>query len=67
MLIAKIDRLADARLSNGMNKSELAKASGVSHSIIVRIECGAGTSPKTAKAISDALGYSVNDLFEFQK
>ena len=65
MIAAKVNNLIMARLEKGLDRSSLAKMCGVSHAIIVRIEQGAGTSPKTAKSISDVLGKPVNELFDF--
>lgn len=67
MLAARVDRVTEKRVSMGFSKIDLARACGVSHSIIVRIEKGEGTSPKTAKAISEALSMPVLDLFEIKR
>ena len=64
MLTAKTDRLVQTRVSRGWNKSDLARRAHVCHSSIVRIEQGEAASPRTAKLISDALGYSVLELFD---
>lgn len=66
MLTAKKIKFINARLSRGLNKAELARLCGISHSIVTRIENGAGTSPKTAKLISETLHEPIAELFEYR-
>lgn len=63
MLYAKTKELTEQRVSKGWSKTELAKKSKVLHSSIVRAEQGCSVSPKSAKAIADALEMPVLDLF----
>lgn len=63
MLKANTQILAEKRILKGWGKSDLAKAAGLSHSVVVRAEQGMSTSPKTAKAIADALQAPLTELF----
>ena len=63
MVKAKRDNLIAARFAKGLNKLALAQMCGLNHATVGKIEQGAGTSPKTAKKIADALGQPIGELF----
>lgn len=65
MVKAKLDSLIAARFAEGLNKLALAQMCGLNHATIIKIEQGAGTSPKTAKKIADALGKPIEELFSY--
>lgn len=58
-----MDKLKEIRLARGMTQQQLADASGVTQSMICRLESGeAMPSVETLKALSKALGCTPNDL-----
>ncbi|MDE7054547.1 helix-turn-helix transcriptional regulator [Oscillospiraceae bacterium 44-5] len=65
-IVPNTDILIRTRILAGLNKLDLAKAAGIPHSSIVRMERGGGVSPKTATSISRALGQPFDTLFSIQ-
>ncbi|MBP7330830.1 MAG: helix-turn-helix protein [Firmicutes bacterium ADurb.Bin373] len=63
MIVANTKLLKIERAKRGLSKTDLAKQLGVSHSVVVRAEQAKGTSPRTAKALSDFLELSFEELF----
>jgi|TARA_R100000049_G_C1946542_1_gene91916 transcriptional regulator with XRE-family HTH domain len=59
-------RVKDARLSRGMNQSELARASGLTRAAISKWESNSSCSPdaRATLAVAKALGVSVESLLE---
>ena len=59
------NRLKEVRQSKGVNQSQLAKRSGISRYNIYLIEKNKGQNVmfSTMKALSDALGVSIEDIF----
>jgi transcriptional regulator with XRE-family HTH domain len=58
------DRLKELRKAAGLSQMELARASGLSLSIITQLEQGRATDPKlsTLKALAKALGCTLDEL-----
>ena len=67
MVKAKRENLIEARFTKGLNKLALAQMCGLNHATVGKIEQGAGTSPKTAKKISDALNKPIDELFTYNE
>lgn len=65
MIVAKIDRIKSLRLERGLNKKQLAEKAGLPSNAISRIEKGESKSihPIRAKAIAEALGCPLEDIF----
>lgn len=66
-ITAKTLEIARRRVERGWDKSGLARAAKINHSLISRAEQGKGVSPATAKAIADALESPVFDLFQLNE
>ena len=65
----RLTGLKQARELRGMTQEELATAAGLSRGAISLLETGKGVygvSLRTARAISAALGYSVDNLFPLE-
>lgn len=58
-------KIRDIRILRGMTQEQLAQKSGVSRVSISMIETGkiANVSSKTLRALADALGVSLDDIF----
>ncbi len=65
MLIAKVDKIVSLRQAQGLNQKGLSEKAGLPVNAIFRIETGAYTRTQSlrAKAIADALGCSVDEIF----
>ena len=63
MITTKDDNVLIARVHAGFNQSELARKAKVAPVLIGRVERGVGISPKTAKAICEALNADFDALF----
>lgn len=56
------------RVRQGKTRKELVAESGCSYSLIAAIERGkTGGSEKSAKAIADALGVTIDDIWHFER
>ena len=70
MRFMKVDvaRIKLERIKKGWSQTQLARVIGSHPSLISQIEGGTvGGSPSTIKAISDALGISMDELLETEK
>lgn len=65
-IVPRTDIIIRTRILAGLNKLDLAKAAGIPHSSIIRMERGGGVSPKTATSISRALRQPFDTLFSIQ-
>lgn len=62
-----MDRIRELRTDQGIDQKTLAERAGVSRSLVSRLERGMHEpSASNLKAIADALGVSIDDLFERQ-
>jgi transcriptional regulator with XRE-family HTH domain len=62
------DKVVRYRVRLGWMRKDLAGASGVSYSQVAQIERGdSGDSEHSAKAIADALGVTVNDIWIYDR
>ena len=62
------DRIAEFREKNGLTQTQLANMCGVSQQSISKVEKGNGLpSLKLASAIANALGCTMDELFETEK
>ena len=62
------DRVVRCRVRLGWMRKDLAGASGVSYSQVAQIERGdSGGSEHSAKAIADALGVAVDDIWIYDR
>lgn len=66
-IVPKTEMIIRTRILAGLNKSDLAKAAGIPHSSVVRMERGGGVSPKTATGIRRVLGKQFDELFTIQE
>ncbi len=66
MIRAKEGVLMEKRIKTGLSKSDLARNAEMNHSVICRVENGGSISPKSAKAICEALGEEFETLFEIE-
>ena len=62
MLAYDIEKLERARMIKGWNKSQIAKAAGLSRAAITQIWQGKHKSPSTLKVITEALDLKVEDV-----
>ncbi|MEW6065822.1 MAG: helix-turn-helix transcriptional regulator [Bacillota bacterium] len=61
---AKTKELASIRIRQGLSRHALSQKAGLNKYTVARIEKGLNSpSPKTAKAISDALGCNFEEIF----
>jgi transcriptional regulator with XRE-family HTH domain len=62
------EKVEHYRVSQGKMRKDLARESGVSYSQIAQIERGeTGGSEHSAKAIADALGITIDDIWLYPK
>ena len=60
------DKVVRYRVRRGWMRKDLVSASGVSYSQVAQIERGeSGGSEHSAKAIADALGLTVDDIWDY--
>lgn len=66
-LISKPLEIGRCRIENGYSITALGARSGLNPTTIFKLESGIKrVAPRTAKAVSDALGVSIYDLFELK-
>lgn len=63
IMIKAAKNLTVIRVKKGFNKSDLARAAGINHSVVVKAEQGENISPKSAHLICQALECSFDDAF----
>ncbi|PWL85903.1 MAG: XRE family transcriptional regulator [Oscillospiraceae bacterium] len=64
MIFPKCQEISLARIFSGLSMRELARRAGINIGTVSRLESSRqSVTPKTAKAICDALNRNLNDLF----
>lgn len=62
-ITTNIQKLIASRIRQGLSQYGLSKKAGICKQGVSRIENGLTPSPRTAKAIADALGVEFDELF----